>query len=253
MNDAPPDHPSPPEHPSAYALEAAAAAAGGADEAVARHLDACDACRAHVMDLRAAAARFVAARPARPFVAALPDAARGVGDGRGGRVLRLVARRAAWALPLAAAAAALLFVSRPGARFGPDAPGDVPTEARPSGPTRFKGTDVALAVVRERSGRQERLTTSFGVREGDALRLEVTLAARAPVAAGVLEDDGTWTPLLVPTELEPGPRFVDDALRVDARPGGGTFVAGAPEAVDAARRTRRFDDVVTLRFEPEPR
>lgn len=235
-----PETPRPPgdAHPSAYALEAASA--GAPDDATSAHLAACAPCAAHVDALRAAAARFLEARPPRPFVARLAPP----------RAAWAPAKIVAWAAPLAVAAAVLLFVGRPGA---PLSAGDGPATASSPGPVRFKGTDVALRVVRAREGRQERLATSFDVREGDALRLEITVASRAAVAAGVLEDDGTWTPLLPPTELDPGPRFVDDAVRVDAHPTGGTFLAGAPEAVEHARRSGSLEGVVTLRFAPAPR
>jgi hypothetical protein len=109
-----------------------------------------------------------------------------------------------------------------------------------------------VAVVRERSGRQERLTAPFEVEPGDRVRVEVDVDRDQPVAAGLLAADGNWTPLLSAVPLGPGTHYSELAARFDDRPTDAVLVVGAPADVDRARRTRNFADVIAWRVRSAP-
>ena len=116
----------------------------------------------------------------------------------------------------------------------------------------FKG-GLSVAVIRERGGAQERLSGPFEVLPSDRIRVEVAVDRDAPVSAGLLSADGTWTPLLAPTELSPGTHFSELAARFDDTPTDATLLVGAPDDVARARKTQRFEGVVAWRVRSKPR
>lgn len=227
-------------HPPPYRLEALAA---GDDDAAARaHVAACEACAQYLDGLRARAERFRAANDAGAFVqrAAVRSARR--------RAARW-SRAATIAAPLVAAAAVLVWVrgrprdathtapaTRPPAAYAPD--------------LRFKG-GLAVAVIRDRGGRQERLAGDIHVRAGDRVRVEVSTDHESPVTAGLLLDDGQWVPLLAPASLAAGTHYSEVDARFDPSPTHATLLVGAPADVDRARRTHDFAGVVAWRVDGE--
>ncbi|HEU4410166.1 MAG TPA: hypothetical protein VFS43_33230 [Polyangiaceae bacterium] len=237
-------------HPSSDRLDALAA--GDDDAQAGEHLAACEACRAYVARAGAEIARFRAAGPAparfaeRVEARAKARAAPGV----------LAARSITFAAPALAAAAALALLLRGGA----PGPGEPPAAAAGSplglpapgdeAASRFKGGPV-LALVRERGGRQERLSGEVAVREADRVRAEVSLDAAGPLAVGFLGDDGEFVPLSPPAFVEAGTHFSAEALRFERGPNGGYVVAGTPEAVERVRQTKRLDGVIAARIVDE--
>jgi hypothetical protein len=225
------------EHPDSARLEEMAA--GNADAETAAHVNECAACAAYVTSLATQAKAFAAREDAAAFMAkvvaksrALPQAPSRA-SAKWGRVMWIAA-------PLAAAAALLLLVRSPAH--------DGDRDREPSATSaRFKG-GVELAVVRERDGHQDRAAGEVRVRRGDRLRLEVSLDEERPIAAGILEIDGTWTPLFVPTVLEAGVHFSPEAARWSDDPKSGWILAGAPEEVDRARASKDFTKVSVLRI-----
>lgn len=209
------------DHPSSLDLEAFAV--GEADDAVARHLDACPPCRALV-----------------DRVKALPPPAR--------RPLPRDRRWLALAAPLALAACLLLAL-----RQAPATPG-TPTFAPPETvepDTTFKGT-MQLAVIRDRDGVQQRVTTGpVHVRPGDRLRLEVALDRPQTIASAVLGDDASWVELMPSAERPAGTHFSERAVKIDAAPTHGTILVGTPEAIARARATRQFGSVMAVRVDGE--
>jgi hypothetical protein len=263
-----PIHIDDPKHPGAHRLDAVAA--GDADEGVRAHLATCEACARYVAELRDEAARFRASEDAGAFIArvqapgsrgdSVPHARR-EGTPSATRIVRgsWMARAAFVAGPLVAAAALVLLVVR--GRAPIDGAPPSPTESRvlerasqvrtvPPSDSRFKG-GFAVAVVRERGGRQERLTGPFEVRGGDRVRLEVSIDHAAPVAAGLLTDQGEWVNLLSPEALEAGTHFSETAARFDESPTHATLLVGEPAAVEHARATRDFSGVVAWRVVSE--
>lgn len=241
----------PPKHPAAHRLDAVAA--GDSDAGVTAHLAACEACAAYVSRLQAGAAQFRSGQDARAFVARVR--ARGASAQRARRWSRV-----AWiATPVLAAAAAVGLYVRTAAHdpAPPSATRPVPTVTetpRPTGPQperRFKG-GLVVAVVRERGGRQERLTGPLTVADGDRIRVEVSTDHDGPLSAGLLSDDGQWVPLLSPAALEAGTHYSELAARFDDTPTNATLLAGEPEAVDRARRTGDFAGVVAWRVTSGP-
>ncbi|MCU0685390.1 MAG: hypothetical protein MUF34_24650 [Polyangiaceae bacterium] len=249
-------------HPSADRLDALAA--GDDDAEASTHLAACEACRAYVgragaeiASFRAAAeptrfAETIAARAAAPqraaeTVVALPARP---------RVPVLVGTIITVAAPALAAAAALAFLLRGGAGPGPNvAPSAEGPRAALSAPgdaesSRFKGGPV-LALIRERDGKQERLSGAIAVRADDRVRVEVSLDAGAPLAIAFLGDDGSFVPLSPPSFAEAGTHFSAEALRFDRSNNGGVVIAGPPEAIERVRVTKRLDGVVGARIVDE--
>jgi hypothetical protein len=253
------------DHPNARRLDGLAAGGHDHDLEAEAHLGRCAACAAYVGGLRAElpavpaseAEAFVAAVIARgaaatppptaaPGAAATPPRAarsRGALVPFGGR-----ARRLAFAGgPLLAAAAVAFVLWRPAPA---PAPGDDRRAAAPDAPVRFKG-ELALAVVRDRAGEQERFVHEATVRAGDRIRLEVSGPGEGPLLAGVLGDDGAWLPLLELAAAGPGTHLSDRSARFDAEPTEGFVLAGRPDDVERARATRRFDGVAALRLRYE--
>lgn len=236
-------------HPSSDRLDALAA--GDPDAGAREHLASCEVCRAYVARVEAEIARFRAAGPEPARFAERVEARAKARPAAG----VLAARTITFAAPVLAAAAALAFLLRggPGPPPAPGAAGSPlgfppPSEAATS---RFKG-GPALALVRERGGRQERLSGEASVRDGDGVRVEVSVDAAGLLAIGFLGDDGTFVALSPPAFVEAGTHFSADALRFDRGPNGGFVVAGTPEAVERARQTKRLDGVVAARIVDEP-
>jgi hypothetical protein len=247
-------------HPNARRLDGLAA--GGADPQAEAHLAVCAPCARYVEGLRRGLPA-VAGPDADAFVAALAlradhDTPGAQAPARGARAEGPAprprfgprARQIAFATgPLLAAAALLLLVLRPAPPGPPHA--DAPPALTPDGgPVRFKG-EVALAVIRERGGEQERLVHEASVRAGDRIRLEVSSSAEGPLAAGVLADDGAWLPLLEAASADVGTHFSERSARFDDEPTEGFVLAGRPDEVERARTSRRFEGVATLRLRYE--
>jgi hypothetical protein len=140
-----------------------------------------------------------------------------------------------------AAAACLLLVVR----------GRVPSvddpEPKPlQGPVRLKGA-LSLNVVVERAGMQVRESGSLNLAPGDRVRLELALATDADLAAGILSDDGEWAELQTPTFFAAGTHFSDRSVFFQDDVPSGWLLAGAPSAIERARKTRDFAGLVVLR------
>ncbi len=227
------------DHPPNDRIEAVAA--GDRDGGVEAHLASCEACRAYVSRLEEAAVTFRKEAEDGVFLARL-EAARAVPSVPKIRSAKRWANAIYLGAPLLAAAAAFLVWMRP----------DVHHVERPGtfSATRLKGV-VGLAVVRERSGSQERFTGEVPVRAGDRLRVEVDLDRPLPIAGGMLGSDGEWVPLFSPSILEPGLHFSDQSVRFDDRPTDGWVLVGDASAVERARTTQSLADVVALRVRLE--
>ncbi len=151
--------------------------------------------------------------------------------------------RTSWAfIPLAIAALAM-FALRPTPPPGSEPAPLFPTPTDPA--IRFKG-GPALAVVRERSGQQERLTGSVMVLPHDRLRVELAVDTEGTYEAGLLGHDGSWVVLLAPTMLRPGAHFSERAAHFDASPEPSWILAGAPDDVALARKSHDFSKVAAL-------
>jgi hypothetical protein len=233
-------------HPNSLDLEAFAC--GEEAPAIAGHLAGCADCTGFVERLRGS----FSAGPSRAQVAKQVEAA-----ARLARPAHEAARRR-WfltastvAVPLAAAAALLLFVGRPESReLAPTvAPASVaPTER--SAETTFKG-GIQAAVVRERAGQQTRFTNRVSVKPGDRLRVEVALDREQAILVAVMGDDASWLELMHEGVRTPGTHFSDRSARIDATPLSGTILVGSPEDVTRARNARRTDGLTSIRIEWE--
>ncbi len=156
-------------------------------------------------------------------------------------------------VPLAAAAALLLFLRSPSTKdvlAPPPSASAAPQETSEPAPadpeTTFKG-GIHIAVIRERAGQQTRFTGSVSVIPGDRLRVEVALDREQAILAAVMGDDASWLELMTEGPRPPGTHFSERSARVDASPMRGTILVGTPDAVARARATKRFDDVATIR------
>ena len=222
-------------HPALPRLDAVAA--GEERPEVDDHLATCATCAAYVARLAGEAAAFRARVD--------PDAfARGVLQRGAARRARRVATLAWVGAPaLAIAAASLLWVRA--APQGP-VPSIVPAVTPTGDVPRFKG-GLAVAVVRERGGFQERLTGPFEVRPGDRVRVEIAVDREEPMTAGLLGGDGTWTVLEEPAALGAGTHYSELAARFDDAPVDAILLVGAPRDVERARTSRNFDGLVAWR------
>jgi hypothetical protein len=230
------------EHPNATRLDALAA---GDDDAEAReHLASCQACATYVSELKSAAAAFAEqTRPADDFVEELARRARPSSLGRRWRIALAVA-------PALAAAAALVLVLESGRFSG--SPGTVREEASAeSAVTRFKGA-LELAVIRERSGEQQRFHGRVAIKPGDRLLAEIGIAAPQELSAAFLGVDHSFVLLLAPRVLPAGTHHSERALRFDDRPTRGVVLAGSPGSIERARQTRDFSDVAVLNVDLSP-
>lgn len=220
-------------HPNAIRLEAVAA--GDADAEVDAHLETCAECKDYVT--RLAAEARAATTDGDAFVAKLaakveePEGAPQASSA-GAKVYRF-----AWIAAPLAIAAALFLILRPAGTRPLDPVGSSGDPA-----TRFKG-GIQVAIVLDREGDQRRVVNEVRVRPGDRIRAEVAVDSAQPLLAGMLGNDGTWVVLLAPTTLEAGTHFSERAARFDEAPTEGHVLVGHPDAVERARKTRRFDDV----------
>ena len=223
------------DHPPSYLLEQLAA--GEHDEETARHVAQCDACRAYVERLREAAAEFAKHEPtADEFANQVAAKTRSTSTS-----IRVVGG----ALALVAAAALIFFILRPASEpAGPLAMNSAVETSAPA-PVRFKGAPQ-LAVIRLREGGQERLSAEAGVRPWDRLRVEVSVDALGQIEVGVLSEQNEWVTLLPATMLEPGTHLTPQAVRFDGAPSAGWIIAGPPEAVAQARKTKIFEGVAIM-------
>lgn len=222
-------------HPNSLDLEAFAC--GDETDAVRAHVDACDACRAFVSDLRGL--------PAPTGIDVASIARR--------ETRRRLYAGVSIALPLAAAAVLLLFLRAPrppetsGAPVGPLPV--VPAETvEPS--TSFKGVRQ-VAVIRERDGRQERFTHRVPVRDGDRLRVEVAIDREQAILAAVIGDDGSYLELMPSAVRTPGTHYSEKSARVSGPPSGGTIVVGTEEQIARARQHVEAADLSEIRVDWE--
>ncbi len=248
-------------HPAAPKLEAVAAG-DAATRAIAAHLAACAVCTAHMNSLRAEVVAFRARTNVAAFVESVsvrasasaapvpeePSARRKAVGSRSPRFAKVL-----WlaAPTLAMAAAIALFVRSREPGDGPGPVAGVSTAGAGLG-THFKG-GLSVVAIRERgaSGAQERLSGPFAVAPSDRVRIEVAIDRDEPITAGLLADDGSWTPLLAPTALTAGTHFSELAARFDDTPTDALLLVGSPDDVARARDTRRFEGVVAWRIRSE--
>ena len=231
-------------HPAAPRLEAVAA--GDEPGAIAAHLEACGACAVHVAQLRAEVAAFRAQADPVAFAKAIRMRAEARAPRRGATVIWLVG-------PTAAAAALLLWLrANPVVLVstGPDV-GAASSAAPAPDVARFKG-GIAVAAIRERDGRQERLSGPFEVQASDRIRIEISVDRDEPVTAGLLSNDGRWTVLEAPVALSAGTHYSDLAARFDETPTDAILLVGSPADVERARKSRNFDGVVAWRVASSP-
>jgi hypothetical protein len=236
-----PERPHP--HPPLERLEAIAA--GDEDGEARVHAASCPACAGYVAALERRAQAFRERPDAEgPLRRAI---ARTRGDLRSRRRARV------WTVagPLLAAAAVLLFVR--GRQAPTEVSSRVDTASSPSGSgdVRFKG-ELSVAAIRARAARQDRLVGSFGVRAGDAVRVEVSVDQEGPLTAGLLTDEGEWVVLLAPAVLTAGTHYSEESVRFDASPTRATLLVGDPSAVQRARGSRDFKGLIAWRVTSEP-
>lgn len=232
-----------PSHPPAPKLEAVAA--GDDPGPIAAHIETCAACAAYVARLRSEAAAFRAEVDADGFAEVI--SARAAASER-----RRWAAFIGLAGPVVAAAAAVLLWLRasPDSR-APSASAGV-ASSEPSDRVRFKG-ELSVAVIRERGGKQERLTGPFEVEPSDRIRIEMAVDRDEPVTAGLLSPDGTWTLLQEAVTLGGGTHYSDLSARFDESPTDAWLLVGSPKEVERARSLRVFDRVVAWRIKSAPR
>jgi hypothetical protein len=228
-------------HPAAHRLEALAA--GDEDAKASAHAGSCEACAGYVRALREGAQALGRRADAEgPLRRAVEEAERKLQGRWRVRALGVTA-------PLLAAAAVLMVMrSRSGSTSLPSVEPLSPAES--PGGIRFK-SELSVAAIRERAGRQERLVGPFEVRPSDAVRVEVSADEEGLLTAGLLTDEGEWLTILAPASLQAGTHYSERAARFDATPTHATLLVGAPAAVDRARRTRDFAGLVAWRVTSE--
>jgi hypothetical protein len=205
------------EHPSAFRLEAWHA--GAEDAETAGHVAACEPCAVYVRSLEGSRDAF-AQREADAFLrrvtAATPSPL--------SRTASPPRPRRWWVgVTLAAAAALMIVVLRPGSPGGESSTGD-----------RLKG-GTQLAAIVLRAGVQTRLTDPVRVKPGDAVRFELTLSEGGPVRV-VLRPVGDAPIVLFDGQLGTGTNLVPESVQVDDRKQDAVLWAGPPEAIAAAER-----------------
>jgi hypothetical protein len=204
---------------------------------IAEHLRDCAACAAYVARLEREAAAFRAGADPAAFARAVQRRAAEGGARRFGTVAGLVGA-------FAAAAAVLFWLRTPHVEvLVPET-----SDPSPSDVVRFKG-DLAVTAIRERGGRQERLTGPFDVVPGDRLRLEIAVDRPETLTAGLLWTGGAWTVLQPPIDMDIGTHYSDLAARFDDRPGDAWLLVGPPDVVERARATGDLEGVVHWRVE----
>lgn len=234
------------EHPDATRLDALAI--GRDDQQAAEHVRTCEKCALYIQSLELAQSQF-REREA-PHAQAFVEAVR-----LRSRRQRAESRRA-WLVRgggvLALAAGVMLAVrlgQAPGSA-GKDGESVGPGQPVVEGPVRFKGGSQAAVIV-SRAGKQFRGTDPVALEPGDSIRLEIALDHTTALEAGVLSEAGDWAPLQAMKTFDPGTHFSDSSVEFDESIPAGWIVMGEPQAVAEARRTRRFDNVRTIRVRPK--
>ncbi len=222
-------------HPSAVALEGWYAERAPAE--VGDHVGGCEQCQTYIQQLEEARAAFLKDEPAAAFLRR---------PAIGAELNRPAATpRVRWwlaLLPALAAAALVAFFMRP-----PGLPIEVPYTDTPD-VIRFMGS-TRISVALKRGGVQTTMSGALELRPADAFRVRLTLAEPGKVTVGVLEENGTWTPLLDAVELPAGQHWAtDEALIVDNSPTSGWILAGAPAKVRAARTSPKLAGVTVMRL-----
>ena len=124
------------------------------------------------------------------------------------------------------------------------------TEQAGYGPMRFKGRPQ-VAIVVEHQGSQSRQTGPLELVPGDRIRLEIGLDHDERIAAGVLAADGEWGELQPPSTLEAGTHYTEQSIAFERDVPRGWILVGTSDAVETARRTRDFRDVIAIRVGPK--
>jgi len=223
-------------HPNSLDLEAFAC--GDAIAGVDSHVDVCDACRTFVDGLRGLPVPKID----------LPKPAPVVRLALNPRTISTIA------LPLAAAAALVLFLRSPKREeIAPSVSTATPASTETAGEptTSFKGVRQ-VAVIRERDGEQKRFTGRVPVKEGDRLRVEVAIDRDQTILAGVLSEDGSYLELMPPAQRAAGTHYSDKSARVSAPPSNGTILVGTEEQVSRAKQHLPTTDLDQVRVEWEP-
>jgi hypothetical protein len=226
-------------HPASYELDAAAI--GEASPTVLAHLEQCAECRQYA----GALANELAGNVLPPLRLPSERAER-----------RGPAARTKWfalgAALLPAAAALLVFV-RPAAHLEPARQPDHVLMARrggvalePGHDMQFKG-GLSMTSIVDRGGRQERVTGEVVLRGKERMRVEVSLDRATPIEVAFLGDDGSFLPMLAPTQLEAGTHLSDDSLGLDTRGDAGNVLVGTPDAIVRARMTGDLSHVLATR------
>jgi hypothetical protein len=175
--------PAPGGHPREFLLEQLAFEPEAADPGVRAHVEGCDACRAVVAGLDGGRQAFVAARPARPFMAGVVERAEDEArSARPGWLVALLNPR--WLLvPAAAGAAALILVL-------------AVTNRAPVGDERihFKGGGATLRLFYARGTAVARpLDPGVSLRPGDLLRFGVISAKGRFAAVASVDEAGRFS------------------------------------------------------------
>jgi hypothetical protein len=220
-------------HPAAPRLDAVAA--GDPPGSIAAHLESCDACAAYVARMTREVKAFRASADPTAFAEAVRVRA---AKGRAARF---------WvAAPIVAAAAAVLLWLQATPAVPATGTDLATSSATANEGARFKG-GLSVAAVRERNGKQERLTGPFEVRASDRVRVEIAVDRDETITAGLLSSEGTWTVLEAPVLLSAGTHYSDLAARFDETATDAVLLVGSPGDVERARASRNFEGVVAWR------
>jgi len=209
------------DHPSAFDLESYSVGEEVAD--VRAHLEECTACTDYIAQLHEERSALMNMQSTADFLAT-PEI-KAAFDADAGPTPRAWPRWLAF-LPLGLAAATLIVVG---------------LQAEPS-PIRgdaitYKGTTGPMELIRLRDGTQSVHRSQVGIKPGDRLRFRVNLSAPMVLSAGVLDPEGTWTPLLESEAMGAGSQvFPEGAIEVTAGSSAGRVILGTPKQVAAARR-----------------
>ncbi|HZW73040.1 MAG TPA: hypothetical protein VFF43_05810 [Caldimonas sp.] len=225
-------------HPEPARLDALAV--GERDDAASAHLDACDACARYVAALKSGAENFAREEAPKADRFVLAVRAREAALARSRRRAAVVA---AGSTVLALAACVLLYVKVQHVPWPSGALGPVDTT---QGSIRFKG-GTQVNVIVDHGGAQSRRAGPLELDPEDRIRVEIALDHQAQVAAGVLADDGEWAELQAPATFAAGTRFSDRSVAFHGDVPSGWLLVGEPGAIDDARRTRDFADVIAIR------
>jgi len=234
-------------HPNAVRLDALAI--GESDDETRAHVATCAACAGYVQSLSQAASAFARDHAATAGAFMRTVRARAEITPLQPRRAKSATSRRTWVAGAAtffAAAACLVLVLRGGTN---QPGGSVTPELEPvKGPTRLKG-GVTVNVVVDRAGVQIRKTGPLELVAGDRVRIELALDKDAEIAAGVLGDDGEWAELQAPAFFPAGTHFSERSVFFQNDVPSGWLVAGAPDAIERARKTRDLAGVVAVRVQ----